>query len=95
MLMLDEKDVEAVAKSRVSREENNKTNIWMVAAVVAIVGGVFIVNFSKIAGWAVSVAGFIAFIWYMNKLGSKQKAYTQKLLDEWNKTDEIKGESVK
>ena len=54
-MKLDEKDVEAVAKARVNREENNKTNAWMVGSVIAIVGGVLVVSFSRILGWAVSV----------------------------------------
>ena len=82
-MKLDERDVEAVAKSRVSREANNKTNLWMLASVIAIMGGVFIVNLSRLMGWVVSVAGFIAFIWYVNSLNKRQAEYNRQLQAEW------------
>lgn len=85
---LDEKDIEAVAKSRVSRAENNKTNAWMVGSVIAIVGGVFIVNFSRLAGWVVSVGGFATFIWYINSLGKRQAEATRQLLAEWGRENQ-------
>jgi hypothetical protein len=82
-MKLDEKDIEAIAKSRVSRQDNNKSNYWMVGSVMAIVGGVFIVNFARLLGWGVAIAGFATFILYMNNLSKKQNLAVQQLLGEW------------
>ncbi len=87
-MKFDARDIEAVAKSRVSRVENNKTNYWIVGCVLAIVVGAFVVRYSVGIGWILSIAGLIVFIVYMNTLTKKQNIYKRELLDEWQKEQE-------
>jgi hypothetical protein len=87
---LDQRDVEAVGRSRVSRAENKKTNTWMILSLLAIVAGVFVMNYSVPVSWGLCGAGVVVFFVYMNRLSRKQKSYTARLLDEWSKREEKK-----
>ncbi len=84
-MKFNDKDIEAVAKSRISRAEGNKITYWMVGSVAAIVIGAFVVKYSVGIGWILSVAGLLAFIVYMNTLSKKQNIYKRELLEEWQK----------
>lgn len=84
-MKLDDKDIEAVAKSRISRAEGDKITYWMVGSVVTIMIGAFVIRYSVGMGWILSIAGLIAFIVYMNTLSKKQNIYKRELLDEWYK----------
>lgn len=84
-MKFDSKDIEAVAKSRISRAEGNKTTYWMVGSVATIMVGALVVRYSVGAGWILSVAGLIAFVVYMNILSKKQNVYKRELLEEWEK----------
>ena len=87
---LDEKDIESLAKSRVARQENNTTNYWIIGSVAAIIVGVFVNSYSRYIGWGLSIAGVIAFVWYMNNLSKKQVQAAQQLLAEWQAEKQVK-----
>lgn len=82
---LDAKDIEAVAKSRVSRAEGNKTNVWVVICGFAIIAGAFVVRYSMGFGWVLSIVGLLAFVYYWSTLSKKQNTYKIQLLQEWEK----------
>ena len=82
-MKLERRDIEAVAKSRIARAEGNKSTVWTVGAMVAIVAGLFVMNYSTIGGWVMLLGGFIAFIYYMQALSKRQNTYKSKLVKEW------------
>lgn len=85
-MRFDSKDIEAVAKSRISRAEGNKMTYWMVGCVATIVIGAFAVQRGFVGvGWILSIIGLIAFVVYMNTLSKKQNIYKRELLSEWEK----------
>ncbi len=85
-MKLENKDVEAIAKSRIIRAEGNKMTYWMLCCVAVMFGGVFVIIRGYIgAGWLLSIAGLIAFVVYMNNLSKKQNVYKIELLEEWEK----------
>lgn len=84
-MKFDDKDIESVAKSRISRAEGNKTNYWILGSVATIVAGAFIVRYSVGFGWILSIVGLLAFIVYMNTLSKKQNIYKAELLEEWHR----------
>jgi hypothetical protein len=96
---LDKKDVEAVANSRINRVEGNKSTLWSVLAMVAIVVGVIMTRFTfpnaVAIGWGLSILGVIFFFVYMNQLGKKKKAYRRMLLQEWKAEVEKEAEAEK
>lgn len=88
-MKFDSKDIEAVAKSRISRAEGNKMTYWMVGCVVAIVFGAFVIQRGFVGiGWILSIAGLIAFLVYWTTLSKKQNVYKRELLEEWEKKQE-------
>ena len=82
---LEQKDVEAIGKSRVSRAENKKTNTWMIVSLAIVVIGVFAMRYSMPVAWGLCLAGVVMFFVYFNRLGKKQRSYTARLLEEWRK----------
>lgn len=82
-MKFDRKDIEAVAKSRVSRAEGNKSTYWTVGSTLCLVAGIFIQGYNQIAGWTLVIVGFIAFVYYMNVLSKKQNRYKAKLVRDW------------
>lgn len=99
-MKLEQKDVEAVAKSRVWRAESRKTNYWIVGSVIAVFVGYLLATVvgkdTASIGWLgliVSAGGLVALIWYMNKVSKKQNAYKVKLLKEWRQEQKASNES--
>ncbi len=89
-MQFDSKDIEAVAKSRIIRAEGNKIAYGIVGCVAVIMIGALVIGYTSIPnrvgiGWVLSIAGFVAFIVYMNILSKKQSIYKRELLEEWEK----------
>ena len=80
---LTQKDIEAVAKARVSRAEGNKSTYWTVGAMLCLVAGIFLQSYNGLVGWILVIAGFIAFVYYMNRLSTRQNKYKAKLVRDW------------
>jgi hypothetical protein len=83
---LNQKDVEAVAKSRINRAEGNKPTFYVVLAMIFVIGGIFVaqqIAASQWIGWAVSAVGAVIFFLYWRSLGKKQNYYKSVLLREW------------
>ena len=80
---LDVKDVETIAKGRVSRAEAKNTNYATVGMVIAMGIGLFVLRTNQIAGVALFVVGAGIFFMYTNALGKKQNAAKQKAVAEW------------
>lgn len=82
-MKFDRKDIEAVAKARVSRAEGNKGTIWMGGGMVTLIAGIYLQGFNSMIGWVLVIGGFVGVIWYMSTLSKKQNAYKMKLVKEW------------
>ena len=83
-MKLDSKDIEAVAKGRVVRDEKQRGMWWMVGAILGIIVGYFVVVQSDSPfGFAICGLGVVAFLYYSNTLSKKQNALKTKLLKEW------------
>ncbi len=89
---LDSKDVEAIAKSRVNRVENQRTTQWMIGVMVLIVAGIGVVQWTKndLIGWLLCVVGVDGFVYYQNGLGKKSSSLKSKLMREWQVEEEKK-----
>lgn len=87
----DQKDIEAVAASRVSRQEAKKTNQWMIAAMVGVLAGAIVMTqFNKIAGLVVIALGFCIFLYYQSQMSGKQKQAKARLVQEWYNEQQVK-----
>ncbi len=82
-MRLDAKDIEAIARSRVSRAEGSRQTYWLLSVMVAIGISLFVVRFNPILGWVCGGGGVLGFIYYMNGLSKRQNAYKEELLKEW------------
>lgn len=82
-MKLDRKDIEAVAKARISRAEGNKSTYWTVGAMLCLVAGIFLQSYNGLVGWILVIVGFVAFIYYMNSLSGRQNKYKTRLVKEW------------
>ncbi len=82
-MKLDVKDVEAIAKARVTRAEGNKFNYWMIGGFVGIIIGTFLMRYSNVIGWIVVIIGFVGFLWYLYQVSKKQDSAKRKLVAEW------------
>lgn len=80
---LDKRDVEAVAKSRVNRQEGNKQTYYVGAALIVMIAGVLVARNSQMIGILLALGGFAIFIWYMYSVSKKQNVAKSKLLREW------------
>jgi FtsH-binding integral membrane protein len=86
---LDAKDIEAIARSRVNRNEGNRQTYFMAGAMLAIIIGAFIakvgseVTVTSGIGWILCIGGVITFFWYMNTISKKQRILKALLLKEW------------
>ncbi len=83
---LNQKDVEAVAKSRINREEGSKPTVFVVLAMVFVIAGIFVaqqIADSQWIGWGISAVGAVIFILYWRSLSKKQNYYKSVLLSEW------------
>ncbi len=80
-----EKDIEAIAKSRVMRAEGNKQTFWIIGSVVLVLGGMLVRTTHELYGWVMCGVGLLAFIYYMQTLSKKQKNYKNEMLDDWQK----------
>lgn len=86
-----ERDLEAIAKSRVNRLERKNMNRWLVASLLVVAVGVlggFVNKQLGSFGGIVIVGGFLVFFYYMQfVLAKKQKQATLELITEWRKGD--------
>jgi chromate transport protein ChrA len=89
---INNQDVIAIAKARVSRENSKVTNYWYYGLIVAIFAGVLLFRVASIAGWVVIIVAVVGFVWYSVKLNRKQNIAAHQLLKEWNesKNTEVK-----
>jgi F0F1-type ATP synthase assembly protein I len=78
-----EKDIEAIAKSRVVRAEGSKQTYWIIGIIVVIGIGFFYRATNNLIGWGLCIAGLLAFVYYMQSLSKKQKDYKNQLLNQW------------
>lgn len=87
-----EKDIEAIARSRINRAEGSRQMSFWGGGMVLMGAGLFAVRYSQLAGWGLSIVGFLILLWYLNDIEKRQKVYKFQLLDEWekNKTIETK-----
>ena len=85
-----EKDIEAIAKSRIIRAEGNKQTYWIIGIIVLVGLGFYFRASSALIGWGLCIAGLVSFIYYMNSLTKKQNNYKIQLLNEWQKEQEKK-----
>lgn len=83
-MQFDTKDIEAVAKDRVSRKYKKQTNYWLFGAMIALVAGYLVaVQYNVVAGIVICGLGVVAFFYYSNNISKKQNAAKKKLLSEW------------
>ena len=83
-MQLNQDDIIAVAKSRVTKQENKVTTKWMWGMIVGIfIGFILLWQVNSIAGYAVAIVSVIAFLYYNSTLSKKQKTYVYKMLQEW------------
>jgi len=83
-MKLDQLDIMAVAKSRVSRMESKATSKWMWGMVVGwAIGALLYFKVNIGAGCAVIFLSICAFLYYNNTLGKKQKIEQDKMIREW------------
>ena len=79
-------DIPVIARERIHKQEQKKTNtVLLIAGVAGAIGfGVqtYVTSFQYIGIIAIIVAcGF--FYWYTTKLDKKVKAYTKELMSQW------------
>lgn len=82
----DSKDIEAVAKARVSRAESKKMNYYIYGIVAAFVIGIIclrIENYGIYIGYGVIIFGVIAFLRFMQSVSRKQRVAAFQLKKEW------------
>jgi hypothetical protein len=79
------KDVETVAKGRISRAESKNTNYATIAMVLAMGIGLLVLRTNQMAGVALFIVGAAVFFWYTSVLSKKQNAAKQKAVAEWHK----------
>ena len=84
-MRLDNKDIEAIAKSRVSRIESKTAMYWMVGVGAAIVAGILLVRINTLLGWGLCVAGVIAFVYYQNTQSKKANILKAQLMQEYKR----------
>lgn len=77
------KDVETIAKGRVSRAESQKTNLATVAMVLCMGVGLLLLNTNRMVGIILFLLGAGIFFWYTNGLGKKQKNAQRQAVLEW------------
>jgi len=82
-MKLDIKDIEAIAKSRGNRAEGNKMNYWIFGAMIVILAGAFLLSMNTALGFGLCAVGVVGFLYYMSGLSKRQKAYKNRLLQEW------------
>ena len=90
-LQLNTQDVVAIAKSRVSRENNKTTNYWYYGLIFALFAGVMLFRVANIVGWVVIILAVIGFVWYSVTLSRKQNTAARQLVKEWNASRTLEG----
>ena len=89
-----EKDISAIANSRIARAEGNRQTYWIVGIIIAVGLGFYIRTTSVALGWGLCIAGLLAFVYYIQSLSKKQKDYRIQLLNEW-RAGQQKGQETK
>ncbi len=87
----NQKDIEAVAKSRVYRAESRNTMVWLVAVLVGLVVGMITTNNNRMLGLSIvgiPLIGYVYFVFFI--IGKKQKQAVSELLQKWNKGKVVK-----
>lgn len=88
-MRLTQKDVEAIARSRIQRAEGKRGWTWIIGAVVAVLLGYVVlqsdITNANMIGLVICALGFVVFVWYLYNLTKKQNAYKEKLVGEWRK----------
>jgi predicted MFS family arabinose efflux permease len=83
---LTKHDVEAVAKSRVSRAFSKTTNNWTVALVIGVIIGLGVAfKWSAIGGYVIWIAAVGLWFYYYSGLSKKQNEEKLRLVKEWEK----------
>ncbi len=81
---LDRQDIEAVAKSRVSRMYSKTSNNWLIGLVIAVIIGLIVAfQLSSIGGYVIWIVAIVAWLVYYNGLTKKQNYEKHRLLREW------------
>lgn len=89
-MQFDQKDIEAVAASRVSRAESKKTNQWMIVAMVGVLAGTLVMTqVNKVGGLVVIALGFVVFLYWQNQLSTKQKRAKAQLVQQWYSEQQV------
>lgn len=77
-----EKDIEAIARSRVNRSEGNKQTLYFLGMIAGIVAGFMLRNTSIWLSGGISLLAIFGFYYYNNGLTKRQRAYTKQMLIE-------------
>ena len=80
---LDELDIAAVAKSRVSRAKAKVSNYWMIGVMGAIIVGLLLQRVNSVLGIIVALAGVAGLFYFMYSVGKEQKASAIALVSQW------------
>ncbi len=82
----DQKDIEAVAASRVNRAEAKRTQQWMVGICLSILIGAVIMtqpHMNKATGFVVLIVGFGIYLYWQNQISVKQRRAKTQLVQQW------------
>ncbi len=87
----DQKDIEAVAKSRVYRAESRNTMVWFIVVLIGLFVGMITTNNNRMLGLSIAVIPIIGYVYFVVfVIGKKQKQAVSELLQKWNKGKVVK-----
>ena len=91
-MQFDDKDIEAVAASRVNRTESKKTMQWLIGVVVVILAGAVLMTETKYKGlgFGVLAVGFAIYLYWQNQISTKQKRAKSALLQAWHSQNQVR-----
>jgi membrane protein implicated in regulation of membrane protease activity len=83
-MRFDQKDIEAIAVSRINQIENKRSMQWFgAAALVILASAVLLTKTSQAIGFGVLIVGFAIFLYRMYQMNGKQKIAKEQLVKQW------------